>query len=198
MNINKGLLFLLGAGLGSLVTWKFVEEKYRRIADEEIESVIAYYKQKEDAESRIVKIESFDTKIEESFVNVIEDVPWSSDEEKQEYEEKVNELEYSQDEEDYTVNVEQSPVQIEPYVISPEEFGEFGNDVKSWTYYADFVLTDDLGEIVSEPENIIGDALEHFGEYEDDCVHVRNENLEWDIEILKHEKTFTEINKEDE
>ena len=95
--------------------------------------------------------------------------------------------------EDGTVEKEQ----IKPYVISPEEFGEFGNDTVSLTYYSDFVLADEDDEIIVDPESIIGDALEHFGEYEDDAVHVRNENVECDYEILKSEKTFSEVYKEE-
>ena len=183
--MNKVLIFVLGAGIGSLVTWKIIEEKYRRIADEEIESVIEHFKKRE--EEKCENVEQA----------VSDNVLWNSDEEKQEYKEKVNELEYVQDE-DCTVKIEQGPDQIEPYVISPEEFGEFGNVTKSWTYYADSILADENDEIINMPENIIADALDHFGEYEDDCVHVRNENLEWDIEILRSEKFFSEINKGDE
>ena len=37
--LSKILFFAAGAIVGSVATWKFVEEKYKRIADEEIESV---------------------------------------------------------------------------------------------------------------------------------------------------------------
>ena len=47
--------------------------------------------------------------------------------------------------------------------------------------------------IISDYETLIGDALSHFGEYEDDSVYVRNEDTECDYEILKHDKTFDEI-----
>ena len=33
------LIFAAGAAVGSLATWKFVETKYKRIAQEEIDSV---------------------------------------------------------------------------------------------------------------------------------------------------------------
>ena len=39
-------IFLAGVGVGSLVTWKYVERKYRNLAEEEIESVKELYKEK--------------------------------------------------------------------------------------------------------------------------------------------------------
>lgn len=175
--MNKLIMFMLGAGIGSLVTWKFVDAKYKRLADEEIESVRQYYRDKYKKEE-----------VEDNEENENNEL----DNTETEYKKLVKELEY--DGED-TIEVEPGVDFIEPYTIAPEEFGEVdGFDTKSWTYYADWVLTDELGNIISDPEKIIGDALSHFGEYEDDSVYVRNENMECDYEILKHEKSFTEIN----
>ena len=197
--MNKVFIFLLGAGIGSLVTWGLIKEKYKKLADEEIESVVNYYKEKEEAKSRIVKVETFDTKIEEPFVNVIEDVPWATDEEKEEYENQIEELEYKQEDDDYTIKLDEVPEYVAPYVISPEEFGDkVGYDYKTMYYYADGVLAYEDDEIVSEPDNVIGDALDHFGEYEDDSVHVRDENIKCDYEILRSLKIFSEdVYKED-
>ena len=33
------IAFLLGAGVGSIATWKLVETKYKKLAQEEIDSV---------------------------------------------------------------------------------------------------------------------------------------------------------------
>ena len=80
------------------------------------------------------------------------------------------------------------------------EFETLVNDkqIKTLIYYADNVLTDeDDNPITSlEMEEMIGiDALDHFGEYEDDSVYVRDENNEIDYEILRSEKMFSEIPK---
>lgn len=187
--MNKIVIFVLGAATGSLVTWKIVENKYKKLADEEIESVREYYKNK-DAKEHLVECEVYEEFVEPK-VTVTE------------YKDKINELGYTIVEEEtiedpYEVKVEPGPEMVTPYIIAPEEFGEtYGFTTKSWTYYSDNVLVDELGNIVFEPESIIGDGLEHFGEYEDDSVYVRNENTECDYEILKHEKTFEEINEED-
>ena len=38
------LCFVAGAAIGSVVTWKLIEKKYKDLADEEIESVIETFK----------------------------------------------------------------------------------------------------------------------------------------------------------
>lgn len=180
--MNKVFIFTLGAATGALLTWKLVESKYKKLADEEIASVVEHYKNKE---------EKKELKIAEHYVEVDK-----LDNVKREYTKKVTDLGYADD--DATIILEPMENIKAPYVISPDEFGETQfYDTKSWNYYADFVLADDEGEIIADPENIIGDALAHFGEYEEDAIHVRNENTQCDYEILKQEKTFSEIYEED-
>ena len=84
-----------------------------------------------------------------------------------------------------------------PYVISPEEFGEKEDyETISLTYYADGVLTDDNDEKMEDYEETIGkDSLDHFGEYEDDSVFVRNDKLRCDFEILSDLRTYSEVLK---
>lgn len=192
--MKKVLIFVLGAAAGSLVTWKIVEEKYKRIADEEIESVIKRFNDKMNEINELKendKSEASDMQGEE---------PVFTDEEKETYED-IRVL-YADGEEILTQVIDEDGniIDVEhrkPYVIPPEEFGEYGNEMKSLIYYADFVLADDNDDIVTDPESLIGDALDHFGEYEDDSVHVRNEDIECDFEILKSEKTFGEVYKGD-
>ena len=182
--MNKVFIFLLGAASGSLVTWAIVKEVYERIADEEIENVVDYYRSKEEIEELEEENEDLS---EEDYEAKLEDLGYQGESK-----------DLGEEDDECIVVTEQAIEFIKPYTIAPEEFGEvYDYDTKSWTFYADGVLTDELGNIIFEPEEFIGDGLEHFGEYEDDSVYVRNDNLECDYEILKHEKTFTEINGED-
>ena len=82
-----------------------------------------------------------------------------------------------------------------PYIITPEEFGsQYDYDPVSLTYYADGVLTDDNDEEVDDIADIVPvDFAEHFGEYEDDSVYVRNDRLCHDYEILRDERTYASI-----
>ena len=78
----------------------------------------------------------------------------------------------------------------------PDEFGEFEDYTKvSLTYFADGVLADECGEIVDDVEEIIGDGLDHFGEYEDDSVFVRSDAKRCDYEILKDLRDFSDFKK---
>lgn len=65
----------------------------------------------------------------------------------------------------------------------------------SLTYFADGILADECGEIVDDVEEIIGDGLDHFGEYEDDSVFVRNDAKRCDYEILKDLRDFSDFKK---
>ena len=59
-------------------------------------------------------------------------------------------------------------------------------ETESLTYYSDGVLTDEYDNPIEDIERLVGsDALTHFGEYEDDSVFVRNDDLKTDFEILK-------------
>lgn len=171
--------FMLGAAAGSLLTLKLVEEKYKQIADEEIESVREHYRKKNEDISTIGYCVENDSDIQVA-----------------EYKKQVTDLGYVDD--DNAVYIEPGVDTIEPYIISPEEYGERdGFDIQSWTYYTNGILTNEDDEIVSDYENIIGNALAHFGEYENDSVFVRNENVECDYEILKVMKPFIEIDEEE-
>ena len=58
-------------------------------------------------------------------------------------------------------------MEIKPYVISPEEFGEFEDYERiSLSYYADQVLADEDDEKVDDVDNVVGlESLTHFGEF---------------------------------
>lgn len=190
--MNKVIAFVLGAAAGSLVTWKLIEKKYKDIADEEIASVVDRFKNKEtvDVEPKRIVVHQVGTWPKESKEDQ------KIEEDKKDYAEKIQDLGYS-NEDDGSVYMAPGEDVIAPFIISPEEYGEKDHyDTQSWSYYADGVLTDESGEIVMDAENIIGDALDHFGDYDDDSVYVRNENEECDYEILRYEKSFSESNEE--
>lgn len=190
------LCFVSGAAIGSVVTWKLIEKKYKDLADEEIESVIETFKNRK---PRITKDEVKETV--EKVINkwkepkeTVEDIV-TAEGYSIENEEEIDE----DDESNYTVNVDNDIEVITPYVITPEQFGEYNEyGTKTLTYYADNVLTDEVDNPITSDEMVtmIGpDALDHFGEYEDDSVYIRDETNEMDYEILKSEKMFSEIPK---
>ena len=173
--LSNVLFFAAGAAVGSLVTWKLVKGKYEKIACEEIESIREMYESKSTSNSDEEEEEELD------------------DEEK--YEQLIKEAQYRKYEPDTIEEKEDDDDMIEPYVIVPEEFDENGYETVTLFYYADGVLAygdnnevvEDVGELVCE------DFADHFGEYEDDSVFVRNDNLETDFEILRDNRKFSEV-----
>lgn len=183
--ITKILMFAAGAGIGAAITWKLLKTKYEQIAAEEIESV------KEAFSNREQKTEEGNTEQEED--ELAEDgddiYPNEAIAKAAEIARKAgytNEPAEDEKEEDDDMD--------KPYVIAPEEFGEMDYALQSFTYYADGVVTNERGKIVKNVDELIGEeSLQHFGEYEDDSVFVRNDKAKIDFEILKDYREFSEI-----
>lgn len=84
-----------------------------------------------------------------------------------------------------------------PYIITPEELGEEMNySLVALIYYADGVLADDFDNVVDDEEHYVGsDYKNHFGEYETNTVHVRNDELMCDYEITQDFRKFSDVIK---
>ncbi len=184
------MMFVLGAAVGSVVTWKYVKKKYEQIAQDEINSVKEVFSKRvaeftEDTEEVRIKADNAKEK-----PNIIEYAAWLR---KQGY------TNYSDidivDEKPEEVKEEESMGVDEPYVIAPEEFGELDDyEIISLTYYADQILADDNDVIVDDVENVVGfDSLNSFGEYEDDSVFVRNDRLKCYYEILLDQRKYSDV-----
>ena len=178
--LTNVIMFAVGAAVGSVVTWKLIKTKYEQIAQEEIESVKAAYSKRHD--------ESVEN---ESDNNVVEKPVRYEKPDLMEYAAKLEEMKYAGEKE-----VPELMDDItKPYVIGPDEFGE-EDDYETATlwYYADKVLTDDQDNIIEDVDDIVGvESLEHFGEYEDDSVFVRNERLKCDYEILLDTRNYSDV-----
>lgn len=190
---SKGLTFLAfiaGAGIGSVCTWQLLKRKYELIALEEIDSVKAAYATRETGKS-LVEVFCDGLKVAEDRTQKDEgDVDFKK------YVSIIQKEGYT----DYSRSVEEKKGEAfveKPYVISPEEFGEFEEYEKiSLTYYADEVLADENDEEVDDVDEIVGEeSLNHFGEYEDDSVFVRNDRLKCDYEILLDQRNYANVVK---
>ncbi len=182
------LAFIVGAAAGSAITWHLLKDKYAEIAQEEIDSVKEVFARREQER----KDESVKKTVAEGIKNVDKNKP-----ELKEYAEKLKRTGYVRYS-DRTGEEEVEPEELDkPYVIPPEQFGD--NDEYeqiSLTYYADAVLTDENDEIIEDVEETVGfESLNHFGEYEDDSVFVRNDARKCDYEILLDQRTYSEVAK---
>lgn len=97
-----------------------------------------------------------------------------------------------------------------PYLISPDEFGEIWEyEVINLYFYSDHLLVDDNGDTIDDPINIVG--VEAFnklwdavaGKEDIDVVYIRNDERKIDIEVLidrdkldEHDEDY-EYNEED-
>lgn len=185
MNItwNKLLWFVAGAAVGAMATNHFFKTKYERIYQEDVESVKRAFSTPQQSEP-----------VEDDTEGVLADEP--TPEEIETYNEIVGAQGYSTipSVSDDSIGKEVKGVK-RPYVISPAEFAEEDDfEVYSLTYYADGVLADEQGNPIENVDDMVGkDSLNHFGEYEDHAVHVRNEAMKCDFEILRDLDNYRDV-----
>lgn len=179
--MTKLIIFAAGAVIGSAVTWKLVKDKYERIANEEIKSVKERYSKKTTKDSDTDELDDV------SLADTIQEV--------EEYLKKIDENGYSTEIKEK--GGAKSMKNGRPYIIAPEEFDDQPDyEAVSLTYYEDGVVTDMWDEKIDEDEveDLVGrDALTHFGEYEEDSVFVRNDNLKTDYEILRDYRRYSDV-----
>ena len=159
--ISNILIFVAGVAVGSVAACMLTKERYKRyyaaIADEEIDSVKAVYSKKAKDDEKAEK-----AKAEREYRTLAQ--PYATD----------------HDEKGGAAVIEDD----EPYVIPPDEFGHGSYETIYLTYYADNVLADDVDDIVDDIDGTVGrKSLLHFGEYEDEIVHVRNDIIETEYEV---------------
>lgn len=191
--MNKAMsfvMFVLGVAVGSVVTWQYTKKKYDQIAQEEIDSVKEIFSRRESADIEITAPEP-----QTAMVGKSEEKPDIT-----EYAARLERAGYTNYSSVGTEREkeEQEIMEVKPYVISPEEFGEFEDyEQISLSYYADQVLADENDEKVEDADNVVGlESLTHFGEFEDDSVFVRNDRLKCDYEILLDQRTYSDVIKQ--
>ncbi len=192
MNKAAGfVMFVLGAAVGSVVTWQYTKKKYEQIAQEEIDSVKEIFSRRESAAD----------------VEIVTPEPQTAKVGKPEEKPDISEYAARLEREGYTnysnasageKKEEREAMEMKPYVISPDEFGEFEDYERiSLSYYADQILADEDDEKVEDVDNVVGlESLTHFGEFEDDSVFVRNDRLKCDYEILLDQRTYSDVIKQ--
>ena len=181
--------FIIGAASGATVAWYLLKDKYETLAQEEIDSVKEVFARREQ-----------DMKDETVKRNVAEGIK-DSDRTKpdlKEYAEQLKKNGYTRYSDLSADDGGVSDKQTKPYVIPPEQFGDNEEHEQiSLTYYADGVLADENDEVIEDVEDAVGiDSLNHFGEYEDDSVFVRNDARKCDYEILLDQRTYSEVAEE--
>lgn len=190
------ITFIVGAVVGSAVTWRSLKKKYEQELEDTIDSI------KDDFTAALVGYKKHDNETDnqpsESYKNdsifVPSDYADELIEKRKEMHDIINlngyrghSVENYEIEEDYDM--------FEPYVIPPEEYGEYMDyEQIELTYFADGVLTDDCDVRVSDIAGTVGEFFaDHFGEYEDDSVYIRNDERRCEYEILADERNYADV-----
>lgn len=190
ITLNNALAFTTGVVIGASVTYTLIKKHFKEIADDEIDTMREYYRGKSEKEEK-KKEEVSNPEMKEAREDHLEEKPSI-----REYTSLIQKENYS----NYsgaasTADNKKEVDDVEkPYVITPEEFGELDYSTISLTYYSDGVLTYESDELVEDADSIVGAGFaDHFGEYEDDSVFVRNDRMKTDFEILVDKRNYSDV-----
>lgn len=160
--------FVIGAAAGSVVTWEVCKDKFNLGPCEEIVDNIS-----DDKPIQVDGIEGV-KKNAKDIIREQEYVAYNKSNEKEEEEESMK--------------------NSGPYVITPDEYDCSEYEPTTLNYYADGVLTDIYDNKIDNIDEIVGlESLNHFGEYEEDTVYVRDDNEQRDYEILRNSEEYYEL-----
>lgn len=193
--IKTFFAFIFGVAIGGCGTWYYLKETYDRRSEQDISSTKeAFHSHEEKLKAEILKLQN---QLQKEQTTAVPQTIISNGN----FRDKGNVVEYAMGKyQQYAKSVDEADSKTNsietPYVISPDEFGEIdGYAQVSLTYYADGILADENGVIIDEIEEIVGDALEHFGEYEDDSVFCRSDPKKCDYEILNDLRRYADVRK---
>lgn len=192
--LKSTLIFLLGAGVGASVSALYFSKKYQKECDEMREAYNhmterrkAVFEQPSPVElAKKYGADAIAKTYDPPKIIVEDDCEDELDDE-------------TLDEECVPIEgIDLSEARYEPYIIPPEDFGDYPSFSRiDLTFYADGVLCEDNETMTDISDKVGYDALNHFGEYEDDSVYVRNERLQADFCIIRVPEKYYDLIKHD-
>lgn len=183
--LSKIFIFATGAAIASVITWKVLDAKYSKRAEQEIKDVKEYYESK----YKLTPV-SAGTNNEPNTTTVINVTAGEFESMKKAYSDLTSIYKSKEG-----GSEPMDTAGMEPRVIPPDEFDSLDDyDTVSLTHYTDGVLTDEDDNIIEDVANTVGeDYASHFGEFEDDSVFVRNDRLKTDYEILMDYRPYKDV-----
>lgn len=200
--MNKAVIcsvvsFIGGAAISGLAVWKILEKKieakYAAISDEEIKSVKEKFTVPKSAEMMEALKKKLEKKPEgEKPENNLRGKSSLAD--MKSYVRKLKDGKYT-NYSDVDMKTDDNEEDVEDpniHIIDPDDFGEDDEyDCISLTFYADGILADDDDNIIDDVDGTISKrALFHFGDYEDDAVHVKNDKRKAYYEVLTDPRSY--------
>lgn len=178
--------FIAGAAAGTAVSWFILKTKYEQIIEEESASI---------RETLSRRLEELGDKVEPCRIYDEQGEPvddLSVDEQT-----RYGMLTRPYTSEEETDSKEEGGGDVKkPYVIHPDDCDkENGYEIFDMSYYEDGYLVYDIdGEVVTDIEETVGyDAFKHFGEYEENTVYVRNDEMRMDFIITCDARNYLDI-----
>lgn len=192
INYKNILLLSLGATIGGITTYIVTRDKYETIMNEEIEEIRNYYKdkyEKEDKKDEVTREEVIKEKVD--YREIVREYVTNQVDEEDECDDENDDHYTIMESRDLTNGVDFE----ESKEINSWEFGEQPlYETETIILYSDGVATDDLGDIVDDLEEKIGeDKLRDFIESEDEQLFIRNDILRMDYEIVKDDWKYSEL-----
>ena len=202
MKLHKALYFAFGVAVGAGASWYFWKEYHRKRADEEIQSVKEAF-----ASKKAEEVKSEKKEVQMTVDLAADSVAYEKERQSklQDYRAMVRESGYRSRTSPKDL-LEDDPNEpppgdnvTKPYVIRPEEFDTLDNyDAVCYTYYADGALVDEDEDPLEIPEiaTAIGlDFASHFGDYDEDSVHIRNDLRHIDYEIVRDLRKYGDFHE---
>lgn len=191
--IKYGVIFLAGVATGFGTSYLVLKKKFAGEKDTELAEVREYYKKKV-AEGGVL----YDTMAKKMKEASEENAKRYSEEtearkivrtpdNREDMQTLYNHMFSKEDDKDLAGREAPTEAPSRPYVISPEQFADENRHFAKvpLDYYMDNeTLVDGNEDPIDDITGTVGfKALEHFGDYEEDVVHVRNEALGVDYEV---------------
>ena len=189
--LKHTIIFVCGAAIGAVAAWHFTKGYYEKRCEEDVESVTRALTERYESKPKrelVVNVAPVDSKY------VAEKIAYDcmvADR----YGAKVIETE---EDDKWLINGpnEEHPTDdepSEPFVITPDEFVNEKREYEKITlnyYDGTNTLCSDNDQFIEDIDDCIGsESLQHFGEFEEDYVYVRNNRLGVDYEVyLMHGK----------
>lgn len=196
------IVFLAGAVVGAGGAYFFLKDKMEAKTQEEIQSVQKSFAHRLDEMEKRYETELAQYKDDKKTAEEIIDKNYVPEDRSSYDKEELNdyrtnhETNYAGSNSENVVKEEPSdiyPTEEEtreyPFVISPDIFdSKSSNEQMTLTYYKrSHCLVNEYGIELNIQDTIGEEALNHFGEFEDAIVYVRNNHLGYDYEVILDE-----------
>jgi hypothetical protein len=205
--IVAGVTAVVSLAAGLSAGYLFAKHQLRTAFDQQLKEEI---QQTKEFYARLYKKDEFETPEEavEALVPEAADAlrkyqgispaPSVSEEHRKQAQETLRNIFKTKEKTDTTIPEKEKQQRTEeaPFILEKDEFdeGELEYTQSTLTYYAgDGILTDARDDIIEEVDKTIGDNnVERFGYGSGDpnVLYVRNDVLEIDFEVLRHEGTY--------